>query len=234
MSTNIEVARQLPLQIPGIPADNLRFLVEPEVRMLGKPAFELIRYLADIFGIPSLQFAIYDPTSDYDHKSQSVFTVPRMMFDVIPNLHQLIVESTRVTVNPNETDGDSCMMIALLSKVWVNGQECHLPFFDIDFEQSRIDEMLDLLAKLKFPSGYILKSDRSFHFYSTEIMSIQSWKQFIRSLNTRFYGSVLLGTDYLDTCIARGHTALRPFAAPGTPKSTVPTVVQIFKRGYSD
>lgn len=199
--------------------------ISRELLKVGMIAGEVVKNIFDVYGVEKFSYTKYEPESMYPLGSFQPYRW-HVWSDLktIQDLSDLVVIQSTQTFEFEGTIFKSPQEImAIGSQVILEGKVMHIPMLDFNFSEADLDR--NEISKLGLPTGVVLKTDHSFHYYGLELMSPQQWRVWMCKLAEFENSDVLFGSEYLQICLDRGYSALRIFAYPNTKKASTPTVV---------
>jgi len=128
-----------------------------------------------------------------------------------------------------ENDEEPRDALSVGSKVKLfSGEIAHIPMMDFKIYSSpkNLSELESVLKMTKFPSGFLLKSGRSFHYYGVELMPQEVWLEWMESMlsdEAPIYRKI--DSSWVEKSIARECSFLR--LAPSPSKSFLPRVIAL-------
>lgn len=197
-----------------------------------KTFLEILRLNSEIDDV-SLVF--YDKDSNSDdgewEKDQPLVWLPKNF--VVDDVLEQIVRS-------NFENGSNLMAVGSKIKL-KDGQIKHIPMMDfcVDSEKANADEVRQIAEQTlnRFSSlrGVLLKTDKSFHFWSPNLMSSDTWVNFMENREMIEIGrgnkseNPVCDIGFIKKSVERGFSGLRIFGYEGTDKKTAPYVVALTK-----
>jgi len=172
------------------------FHVEHEPRILLKDA---VLEIFDEHGIGTIEIAVYDPVLNSDDCSAVLENPPSLMHLSAEDFRNRSIED----MAKKYCTGDE--VIAVSSRVSVNGSHFHLPQIDFTCENSgdRTASILYALGEGK-QTGFLVASGQSYHFYGDWLLTPENWLDYMSRMN-----DARISGEYASISQNRGYSTLR-------------------------
>ncbi len=155
-----------------------------------------------IFGsnlIGNVELAVYDPVLNSDDPGAVLDNPPQLLHLGLENFSRSEIDDLK----KKYCKGDE--VIAVSSRVSVNGSDFHLPQIDFTCENSRDRTNLILYALQEGgQTGSLVASGRSYHFYGDWIMTPENWVEYMKHIRDAH-----ISGEYVTIALDRGYSALR-------------------------